>query len=298
MSVVRETERISGMELPKFRRPEGSIFDGIKTKLGFNSVGYGDDYYGRGYDDDFDKEYAEEFAEYGPDYREDNSQSTYDPYAPVTVRPARTVPKLVSIDDVRARTQVPDSLNRDPLPERRVTSAASLRGDRMIVESDIPAAKNTPTARAAAARDRERSESLNALFSSTVEDTLETAAIPPVTASKPESILPANAFDPYDAYEGSGASTHTPSRTLSVFIPTSYGEVERVAKALKAGDVAILALRKTPDDLAKRILDFSFGVSSALDANVDCIASKVFAITRGAALTETELSSLRAQGVL
>ena len=60
----------------------------------------------------------------------------------------------------------------------------------------------------------------------------------------------------------------------------------------------VLALKETPDALAKRVLDFSFGVSSALDASVDCIADKVFVIARGAALTEAERASLRSQGIL
>ena len=47
-----------------------------------------------------------------------------------------------------------------------------------------------------------------------------------------------------------------------------------MAKILKAGDVVVLALRNTPDQLAKRILDFSFGVSSALDARVEAVAAR------------------------
>mgnify|MGYP002233388120 CR=1 FL=1 len=106
------------------------------------------------------------------------------------------------------------------------------------------------------------------------------------------------AFDPFDAYAGAGAVKHNPSRSVTVLKPASYAEVERIAKALKAGDVVVLALRNTPDNLSKRILDFSFGVSSALDASVDCVADKVFVISRGAALTDVERMSLRGQGVL
>ena len=91
---------------------------------------------------------------------------------------------------------------------------------------------------------------------------------------------------------------HSPTRALTVLKPASYGEVERIAKALKAGDAVVLALRNTPDNLSKRILDFSFGVSSALDASVDCVADKVFVISRGAPLTDAERMSLRGQGVL
>lgn len=304
------------------------MLEGIKSKLGFADANqsYDDGYYDEGFDD-----YSEEYGEYGPDYNEDDFPaddapgSRYEPYAPVTSRPARasharssargssvTPPKLVSIDDVRAHTQVPESLNRDPLPPRRVTSASgSYRGDRTMVDAAQPAPANTPIARATAAANRERSESLNSLFTSTADDTL--GSMPPVTSGSVQTTTTASgatvatatatttataSFDPFDAYAGAGAAKHNPSRSVTVLKPASYSEVERIAKALKAGDVVVLALRNTPDNLSKRILDFSFGVSSALDASVDCVADKVFVISRGAALTDAERMSLRGQGVL
>ena len=328
------------MELPKIKKSErGGMLDGIKSKLGFAEAGqgYDDGYYDRGYDDrsfedEFgDEDYADDYGEYGPGYRGDDGSSddapgsNYDPYAPVTTRPARashgraaarpagvTPPKLVSIDDVRAHTQVPESLNRDPLPARRVTSvssAASYRSDRTMVDATDAAPANTPSARAAAAQNRERSESLNALFTSTTGDPTATAGVSAgavttqggrttATAVAGAAAVSAGSFDPYDAYAGSGAAKHSSVRSITVLKPASYGEVERVAKALKAGDAVVLALRNTPDNLAKRILDFSFGVSSALDASVDCVADKVFAITRGMPLSDAEKMSLRNQGVL
>ena len=84
----------------------------------------------------------------------------------------------------------------------------------------------------------------------------------------------------------------------TVVRPTSYNDVERVSRALKAGDAVVLAMRATPDDLSKRVLDFSFGVASALDASVECPAPKVFAIARGIGLTDAEKRSLTSQGVL
>lgn len=314
------------MELPKIKKSEHGMLEGIKSKLGFADANqqYDDGYYDEGFDD-----YSEEYGEYGPDYNEDDFPaddapgSRYEPYAPVTSRPARasharssargssvTPPKLVSIDDVRAHTQVPESLNRDPLPPRRVTAASSgsFHGDRTMVDAAQPAPANTPIARATAAANRERSESLNSLFTSTSDDSL--GSMPPVSGGPVQTTAAASgatvaaatvtttAFDPFDAYAGTGASKHNPSRSVTVLKPASYSEVERVAKALKAGDVVVLALRNTPDNLSKRILDFSFGVSSALDASVDCVADKVFAISRGAALTDAERMSLRGQGVL
>ena len=307
------------MELPKIKKSEHGVLDGIKSKLGFANASQGyDSGYGE-YGDDYAGDYGEygdygDYGEYGDDYApidgraDDAAGSRYDPYAPVTTRPARasharsssrgvgaTPPKLVSIDDVRAHTQVPESLTRDPLPPRRVT-ASPLR-ERTMVDADVPAPANTPNARAASASARERSESLNALFSSTAEEASSAASAPVAAPSAPSSGATAS-FDPYEALTGAGSAKHDPSRSLTVLKPANYGEVERIAKALKAGDVVVLALRNTPDALAKRILDFSFGVSSALGASVDGLADKVFVIARGSGLTETERASLRNQGVL
>ncbi len=320
------------MELPRIKKSEHGMLDGIKSKLGFAdaaSSDYHEEYYDDyGNADDDYGDYAEdlgEFSEYGPDYNEGAaSGSRYDPYAPITTRPPRSarssrstrsssrtdssMPKLVSIGDVRAHTQVPDSLNRDPLPPRRVSSAAATsayRGERTMVDATQPA----PSSPAHVAASRDRSEGLDSLFSSTADAAASGAAAPSgrsssASVTSPLDTSPAGggsgtgSFDPYDAYAGTGVASHNPSRSLSVLKPSSYAEVERVAKQLKAGDAVILALRNTPDNLAKRILDFSFGVASALDARVECIADKVFAVTRGSHLSEAERLALRNQGVL
>lgn len=309
------------MELPKIMKSEhGGMLGGIKSKLGFADARAERDDYG-----DYGDDYGDYNDDYGPEYDDDSAPaSRYDPYAPVTTRPARRsgvhasrsssseFPKLVSIDDVRANTQVPDSLRRDPLPPRRVTgvSSSSYRGERTVIDTMSPA----PSSPAHTAARRERSEGLNSLFESSVPDDISTGAgkanagfgdfsLPTASpAAKPAPTATAtattSAFDPYEAYAGSGSSAHKPSRSLSVLKPASYGEVEHVAKILKAGDAAVLSLRNTPDQLSKRILDFSFGVSSALDASVECIGDKVFAITRGSALSDAERQALRNQGVL
>ena len=300
------------MAMPKFNKPEGML-DSIKSKLGFSDAGsgYGDSYArGRNDFDDFD-DYDDD-----DDDQDDAPSSNYDPYSPVTTRPARgnharvsstaqsggyRPAKLVSIDDVRAHTTVPDSLNRDPLPPRKVSTSSSF-GNRTMVEPAFSVPANTPNGRAAAAANQERSESLNALFTSTAaeagnsEAATASAASAATASAKPKPA--ASSFDPYKAYEGTATGMHSPTRSVTVIKPASYGEVEKVAKALKAGDAVVLALKSTPDELAKRVLDFSFGVSSALDASVDCIADKVFVIARGAALSESERASLQTQGIL
>ena len=288
------------------------MFEGIKSKLGFGSDA--DDYGARGYDaryeqssDDYDDydDYDDEAYDDEDDDALDGpvTGSRYEPYSTVTTRPSRTSsyssssstrsystssPRLVSIDDVRAQTQVPESLLRDPLPQRRTSSSASSspsssagihRGERTMVDSSDPT--RPPATTSSSPSPRERSESLNALFTPTAA---------PSTA--------ASAFDPYEAYAGSGSTKHDPTRSLTVIKPISYGEAERIAKALKAGDIVVLALATTPEALSKRLLDFSFGVASALDASVGCIADKVFVLTRNGDITEAEKASLRKMNVL
>lgn len=307
------------MELPKFGSDRG-VFSDLKSKLGFSDQNSksNDNYYDDDYDDydDYDDDY-DEYAEYGPDYDRTHTGTRYDSPDAVTTRPARSTsrssasrtshsdsgfPRLVSIDDVRANTRIPDSLKRDPLPARHVTSASSTtprRLDREVVDATSPAPSSPAYVAAAAAREAEkaRSEGLDSLFSSTASERTSATASSSVSGAS-ASKLAKSSFDPYEAYSGSGTSAHDPSRSLSVLMPSAYSDVERVAKILKAGDAVILSLRKTPDQLSKRVLDFSFGVASALDARVECIADKVFSITRDSALTEAERSALRGKGVL
>ncbi|WP_417142777.1 cell division protein SepF [Raoultibacter massiliensis] len=300
------------MELPRIGKSDGGMLSGIKSKLGLgdkNDGAYDDEYYDD-YNDDYGEGYEEDYGEYGSDYADDYG---YDDRA--SARSSRSgahsasSPRLVSIDDVRANTQVPESLKRDPLPPRHATSPSSAYGagsssystpsgsgyrssfgSSRQVERAADYLRSTETSDLPSGS--QRSEGLNSLFTSTTTASSAASTTAGSSASSP------SAYDPYEAYAGSGASSHNPTRSLSVLKPASYGEVERVAKIVKAGDVVVLSLRNTPDHLAKRILDFSFGVSSALDASVECVADKVFVILRGSALSNDELMSLRNQGVL
>lgn len=263
-----------------------SMLGGIKARLGFGDQQgeYEDDYYGDDYDD-----YDEGYAEY-----DEYATASDDGYLSSTSRPTTRVsstPRLVSYEDVRANTTVPQSLNRDPLPPRHVTSAADSRvtlrggsvGGRTMVDSTLPpqmTPEGTAAEAAAASRRRGGSEGVNALFSSTVPDSRSAASD--------------------GAARGSSSLFGAPSsgRKMVVITPVSYADAEEVAKGLKVGNAVVLVLRNTAPDLAMRVLDFAFGAAAALDASVDVVAEKVFALTRLQDLTESERDSLRAQGLL
>ena len=263
------------------------MFGDIKSKLGF---GRKDDY--EEYYDDYEEYDEEDYGEYGYDesYERSSSSSRYDPYSSVTTREVggrsagrSSMPRLVSIDDVRARTQVPSLSDRDGGVSGRRTSGSN--SFRTMVDSSLPpqmTPEGTAAASAAAtAAHTARSEGLNSLFEPTTSSQDER---PSAGSSRP-------------AFGAAAAARTTPSRTLKVIKPVAYNDAEAIATALKLGDAVVLCLTGTPDALAKRILDFSFGVASALDANVESVGNKVFALTRINELSEGERSCLRSQGL-
>jgi FtsZ-interacting cell division protein YlmF len=286
---------VGATELPRIGTFHMGVLDDIKNKLGFagdqRDDQYDDGYYDEaGYDDDFGdgggygQDYDDSYGDYGSSSRRSGYSSTHN---------EGSGPRLVSIDDVRARTQIPESLNRDPLPARQPSSVQSAyaptsaprsfqSGTFRKVERASDYMRSTDTSDIAP--QHTRSSGYDAALDSTSSFTSSSASV---------SGPPARSYDPYDAYSGAGVTSHNPSRSLTVLKPISYAEVEKIAKSLKAGDVVVLGLVNTQDHLAKRILDFAFGVSSALDASVECIADKVFVVNRGRALSEEEMREVR-----
>ena len=249
-----------------------SMFGDIKSKLGFGRKNDYEEFY-----EDYEEfEEGDDYGEYGYDESyERTSGSAYDPYDSVTTREPgersrsrSSMPRLVSIDAVRARTAVP-TLPDDDAPATRRGASSSFRtmGDSSLPPQMTPEGTAAASA-AASAVHHARSEGLNSLFESTT---------PPADTRSTSS-------------RGSSASSSrfTPSRTLKVVAPGAYNDAEAVSTALKLGNAVVLNLAATPDALAKRILDFSFGVASALDANVECVGNKAFALTRIDERTEAE----------
>lgn len=223
-----------------------SMFGDIKSKLGFGRKNGYEEFY-----EDYEEfEEGDDYGEYGYDESyERTSGSAYDPYDSVTTREPgersrgrSSMPRLVSIDDVRARTAVP-TLPDDDAPASRRGSSSSFR---TMVDSSLPpqmTPEGTAAASAAAsAVHHARSEGLNSLFESTTPR--------PIRAGKLAR-----------HFASASGSRFTPSRTLKVVAPGAYNDAEAVSTALKLGNAVVLNLAATPDALAKRILDFSFGVA-------------------------------------
>ncbi|MCD8316680.1 MAG: cell division protein SepF [Eggerthellaceae bacterium] len=263
------------------------MLDSLRSRFGFHSKSKKDDYDDEYYDDDYG-EYGDSYDSddysyegYGDDYAPDSTSS----YSSSTSSSSRSnYPKLVSIEDVRANIAVPSSLNRDPLPPRHVTTASS---SRTMVDSSLPP-QMTPegTAAEAAAASRKYTSGYDALFSSTTET--------------PRQNYESSYSDSADSSSRSAKSSDysTVTRKLVVVQPQTYNDAESVTKNLKLGNAVILSVKSVPSDLSKRLLDFSFGAASALDASVECIGDKIFAITRYKELSQSERDNLKKQGVI
>lgn len=99
---------------------------------------------------------------------------------------------------------------------------------------------------------------------------------------------------------GSSTSRNTSRapRSIHVIAPQVYEDVKGIAKNSKDGNLVVIVLTSTPSDLGRRILDFSFGVASALGGSVERLADRVFLLQKGNPLSESEREQLRRQGII
>lgn len=282
-------------------RASGAFSD-LRNRFSGNSRNR--DRYDDGYDDYAYDDYADydDYGEYGYDVDEPYDDFADAPDQGIGEIRTRSVPSssrnhppLLSFDEARVNTYVPDRLMRDPLEDtasrspRRPGSEYRPRVRDSVHVGHVGAYDFASVGGAQLDESGQEVSQVDAAsrIAAEAEGSVYASATP--AASAP--------YDPYASYTGSGAATHTPTRKLKVLAPASYGEVESIAHALKAGDVVVLDLTQTPGDLAKRLLDFSFGVASALDARVDCVADKVFVVSRGQGLSDAERSTLRSRGI-
>ena len=97
------------------------------------------------------------------------------------------------------------------------------------------------------------------------------------------------AFDP----AATGQVRQRRNRMIESVVPATYADAEQISAELKKGAIVLLDLRSTRPDLAKRILDFSFGVASVLEGQVERYADRVYIFTSNGALLDSERAAIR-----
>lgn len=71
-----------------------------------------------------------------------------------------------------------------------------------------------------------------------------------------------------------------PSPTqVHLVVPKSFNDAQQIADKFKASVPVILNMQSADNDLAKRLIDFSSGLTYALDGGMQRIADKVFMLT-------------------
>lgn len=82
-----------------------------------------------------------------------------------------------------------------------------------------------------------------------------------------------------------------------VLRPVSYEDVQSVVRRVRTGQPVVLVLKNTNTEVAKRILDFSFGFSYGIEGSVEEIGERVFVVLpQGTQLSQADLDKLATDG--
>lgn len=142
-----------------------------------------------------------------------------------------------------------------------------------------------------------RSSGLDSLFTSTAEkpavtSASETAPISPIELADAD-MMPSRER----SYVGA-SPVASRSRQVAVINPDTYEEAEVVTKALRDKDVVVIDLRGVDQGLSRRFLDFSFGATSALNGKVDMLENRVYTISVGEPITQSEIERIKRDGLI
>lgn len=84
-----------------------------------------------------------------------------------------------------------------------------------------------------------------------------------------------------------------------VLKPVAYDDVETVVRRVRTKQPVVLVFRNTNIDIAKRILDFSYGFATGIDSRVEELGDRVFCVLpKGMVLSQADIDKLVAEGDL
>ena len=93
--------------------------------------------------------------------------------------------------------------------------------------------------------------------------------------------------------------TSTPQLPAYVLRPESYDDVETVVRRVRTKQPVALVFVGVRTEVAKRVLDFSYGFACGLGASVREVGDRVFMVLpAGCEVMDSDLSKLRADGYL
>ncbi|RVU98614.1 cell division protein SepF [Coriobacteriales bacterium OH1046] len=109
----------------------------------------------------------------------------------------------------------------------------------------------------------------------------------------------APSYAPSAGYAQATAGMRMPSGNLPPYVlrPVSYEDVQTVVRRVRTNQPVVLNFRATNIDIAKRVLDFSYGLSFGIDGEIAELGDRVFAVLpHGLTLSQSDIDKLVADG--
>lgn len=241
------------------------FLDDIKSRLPFGQdQGYGQDGYGEsdGYNDYYDGDYQDEYPANDDGY---NAQGYSDGYAPQPSEPSNGV-----------------------LGQTRRGEAESVavytRSGQLVGDADRHATTYNPPARGQEPAYRPGAYDTPSSYAATVREHAA-AATPAATAAVDQ--------------RASSILNSTPQLPAYVLRPESYDDVETVVRRVRTKQPVALVFVGVRTEVAKRVLDFSYGFACGLGASVKEVGDRVFMVLpAGCEVKQSDLVKLRDDGYL
>lgn len=263
-----------------------SFLNSMKSRLGFGGDEYDDevddydDRYDDGYDDDYDDEYDDDYDD-APYDSGRGSAGGYDPYESSS-RDTRV--RYVDRGEAAARSRA----ERYGASSYRSSSFGTRSGN-----TTLSALQSTAEA------DDFRTGSGSSEPEFMRNRSSEGVGHRSVVSLSDERTRRDSGRDAFDEYLDSPRAVTQVAHSCELISPLTYAEAEKIAIAYKSGTNVALVLKNTRPELAKRILDFSFGVVSALGGSVERVYDKVFMLSHSSGgITAAEQQQLRDAGII
>jgi len=124
-------------------------------------------------------------------------------------------------------------------------------------------------------------------------------------SGRPVNEPAAPAYEPERHYDDYSYERSEPARVSSgqlppyVLRPVAYDDVQAVVRRVRTNQPVILVFKETDLEVAKRILDFSFGLSFGVNGSVEELGDRVFAVLpAGIRLSQADIDRLVADGTI
>ncbi len=114
-----------------------------------------------------------------------------------------------------------------------------------------------------------------------------------------------NGYDSYSQADNMAArepiAARMPAATLPPYVlrPVAYDDVQAVVRRVRTNQAVVLVFKQTDLEVAKRILDFCFGLSFGVNGSVEELGDRVFAVVpAGVSISQADIDRLVADGTI